>query len=425
MLILHKVQPEDTIDSIAKQYKIPPQRLIQENDLSSTNSALSVGEIITITYPTQTYTVKEGDTLSDIALANGVSVIELLRNNPFLSDREYLDIGEELVIRYDNKEKKIRVNGMTFSFIDIQVLKRTLPFLTYITVMGYKADDNGGLSDVNDTDIIQLSIQYGVVPLVLISTLDEYGQGSYEISHSLFTNPELQQRLVDNILVTLETKGYYGAVFGFQYVLRDDQQNYMNFIEYATHRLHDSGYLSWEVLIPTVFGYTQELPNFTEVNQAVDGIILLSYQWSTSYIPNAYQTTYTYIKDYLDAVLTMVSPEKIYLGLTRIAYDWELPYVEGESFVSSLTDPRAIRLASQYGSEIFFDEATKSSYFMYNTEGTDHVVWFSDVRNTNAILNLVNDYGLGGISVWTIMYFSRIWITINSQYDIEKLLPVE
>lgn len=424
MVVLHKVQPDDTINSIAEQYNIPIQRLLQENGLSS-NSELSVGEIIAITYPTKTHIVKEGETLSDIALANGVSIIELLRNNPFLSDRVDLIIGEELIISYDKKNKKIRVNGMTFSFINKQVLKMTLPYLTYITVMGYKVDDNGKLTDVDDTDIIQMSINYDVVPLMLVSTLDETGQGSFEVSHSLFNNPALQKTLVDNIIVTLDMKGYYGAVFGFQFVLREDQQNYMDFIEYATSRLHEAGYLSWEVLTPTVFGYIQEATNFTEINQAVDGLILLSYQWSTNYIPNAYQTTYNYMKDYLDTVLTMVSPEKIYLGLTRIAYDWELPYIEGESFAASLTDPRALRLASQNGSEIYFDEVTKMSYFMYNDDGSEHMVWFSDIRNTNAILDLVNDYGLGGISIWTIMNFSPIWITINSQYDIEKLLPAE
>lgn len=424
MVVLHKVQPDDTINSIAEQYNIPIQRLLQENGLSL-NSELSVGEIIAITYPTKTHIVKEGETLSDIALANGASIIELLRNNPFLSDRVDLIIGEELTISYDKKNKKIRVNGMTFSFINKQVLKMTLPYLTYITVMGYKVDDNGKLTDVDDADIIQMSINYDVVPLMLVSTLDETGQGSFEVSHSLFNNPALQKTLVDNIIVTLDMKGYYGAVFGFQYVLREDQQNYMDFIEYATSRLHEAGYLSWEVLTPTVFGYIQEATNFTEINQAVDGLILLSYQWSTNYIPNAYQTTYNYMKDYLDTVLTMVSPEKIYLGLTRIAYDWELPYIEGESFAASLTDPRALRLASQYGSEIFFDEVTKMSYFMYKDDGSEHIVWFSDIRNTNAILDLVNDYGLGGISIWTIMNFSPIWHTINSQYDIEKLLPAE
>lgn len=424
MVVLHKVQPDDTINSIAEQYNIPIQRLLQENGLSL-NSELSVGEIIAITYPTKTHIVKEGETLSDIALANGASIIELLRNNPFLSDRVDLIIGEELIISYDKKNKKIRVNGMTFSFINKQVLKMTLPYLTYITVMGYKVDGNGNLTDIDDTDIIQMSINYDVVPLMLVSTLDETGQGNFEISHSLFTNASLQKTLVDNIIVILDMKGYYGAVFGFQYVLREDQQNYMDFIEYATRRIHDAGYLSWEVLTPTVFGYIQEATNFTVLNQAVDGLILLSYQWSTNYIPNAYQTTYNYMKDYLDTVLTMVSPEKIYLGLTRIAYDWELPYIEGESFAASLTDPRALRLASQYGSEIFFDEVTKMSYFMYKDDGSEHIVWFSDIRNTNAILDLVNDYGLGGISIWTIMNFSPIWITINSQYDIEKLLPAE
>ncbi len=419
MLILHEVRTEDTISSIAKQYNIPIQRLLQENELSI-ESELSIGEIITITSPTETYRVKNGDTLSDIALAHEVTVMELLRNNPFLAVREQLMIGEELVIRYDNKDKKIRVNGMTFSFIDPQVLTKTLPYLTYITVMGCKVDANGNLTDVKPNNIVQTAIEYGVVPLMLVSTLDEFGHGSYEISHKLFNDPEMQKRLVDNILVRLETKGYHGAVFGFQFVLEEDLSNYMNFIEYATNRLHDEGYLSWEVLIPTVFG---EQSGISQVNQSIDGIILLSYQWATGYIPNEYQTTYSYIKEYLDAVLAVVSAEKIYLGLTRIAYDWELPYVEGESFVSSLTNPRAVELAVEYGSEISFDEANKISYFRYKTQETEHVVWFKDIRYTNAILDLVNEYGLGGISVWNIMYFSGIWIALNSQYDVEKLLP--
>jgi len=121
----------------------------------------------------------------------------------------------------------------------------------------------------------------------------------------------------------------------------------------------------------------------------------------------------------------MLSPEKIYLGLTRIAYDWEFPYVEGESFASSLTPPRAVELATQYGSKIYYDEVNRIPYFMYNSIGIDHVVSFKDVRYQNSILDLVNDYGLGGVSVRNIMYFSGIWLMINSQYDIEKLLPTE
>jgi len=424
MLRLHVVQEGDTIDSIAKLYNISANRLIQENELSP-GDVLNIGEVIAIVYPEQTYIVKEGDTLYDIASENGVSVKELLRNNPFLSDRGNLEVGEELTLRYDNKENKIRVNGMTFSFIDEQVLRKTLPFLTYITVIGYRIDEYGNINNIDDTQVIEMANSYGVVPLMLIYSLNEVGQGNPVVTHAIFNNLELQNIMLQNIIDKMEEKGYRGAVFGFQYVLEEDRQKYTDFIVRATQRLHEEGYLSGAVLIPETFGYTQgKLMNqsyYSEIGNAVDGVILLSYQWSTSYIPQVYQTAYSYLKAYVEFAVTQIPPEKIYLGLSRIAYDWELPYIEGESFVSSLTNPGALALANQYGSKINFDEVTQFPYFEYKVLDTNHVVWFKDARYTNAILNLIKEYGLGGISVWNIMYYFRIWLMINSQFDIEEV----
>lgn len=92
---------------------------------------------------------------------------------------------------------------------------------------------------------------------------------------------------------------------------------------------------------------------------------------------------------------------------------------------SAISDPEALALAGQYNSEIFYDEDTKFSYFLYDLAGMEHLVWFGDARQLNAIFELVEKYDLGGIAVWNIMRYFRIWFMINAQYEIEKLLPVE
>ena len=191
--------------------------------------------------------------------------------------------------------------------------------------------------------------------------------------------------------------------------------------------MHELGFLTGAVLIPDTFGYvpgsTANSSYYRQIGASVDGVILLSYQWSTGYIPQVYQSAYSYLRDYVEFAISQIPPEKIYLGLSRVAYDWELPYVEGESFVSSLTNQAAIALANQYGSEIFFDETTQIPYFEYQVGETRHLVWFRDVRYVNSILELVSTYGLGGVSIWNIMYYFRIWFVLNSQYQIEKELP--
>ncbi len=428
MLILHKVQEGDTMSTIAEQYQIPVQRLAEEN-LISPDIKLNIGQFIIIAYPKQTYIVQQGDTLGDIAVANGVTVMELLRNNPSLLGRDYLEVGEELVISYDRKDEEIKVNGMTFSFIKESVLKKTLPFLTYITVFGYQVDENGNLKYVDDQHIINMAIDYGVVPLMLVSSINEFGIGSIDVTHKLFNNQELQTKLIDNIIQTMEIKGYLGVVFGFQVILEEDLSLYIDFIDYASILLRDREYSVGVVLIPSTFGYEQGQPYvetyFSELGEAVDSAILISYQWATNYIPSSLQTSYIFQKEYLEVVKAQISPEKIYLGISRIAYDFELPYVEGESMASALSVPAALLLASQYDSEIYYDEDTKYAYFLYNISGVDHIVWFIDPRQLDAILELIEQNGLGGIAVWNIMIYFRFWHLINMQYKIVKLLPVE
>jgi spore germination protein len=428
MLILHKVQEGDTISSIAEQYQIPVQRLIEDN-VTTLDTKLNIGQLIVIAYPKQTYIVQEGDTLGDIAVANGVSVMELLRNNPSLSERDYLEVGEELVISYDRKNQEIKINGMSFSFINENVLKKTLPFLTYITVLGYQVNENADLKNVDDEHIINMAINYGVVPLMLVSSLNEAGTGSVNITHDIFNNQVLQNTLIDNIIQMIETKGYYGVVFGFQYILEEDLSLYTDFIDYASTRLHGRGYSVSVALIPSTFGFEQGQPYektyFFDIGEAVDTAILISYQWAAGYIPNTLQASYLFQKSYLDVVITQIPPEKIFLGISRIAYDLELPYVEGETFASALTVPRAMLLAREYNSEIYFDEDTKFAYFLYNVAGVEHYVWFIEPRHLMATLELVSENNLGGIAVWNIMSYYRIWILINTQYEIVKLLPVD
>jgi Predicted glycosyl hydrolase len=259
MPVTHIVQKGDTLDSIANQFNTTKQRLLEDNVLSPYDP-LTIGQLLLITYPTQTYIVKDGDSLYSIAKENGVTLMELLQNNPSLADQNYLQVGKELVLSYGAKEKSIQVNGMTYSFIDERVLKKTLPYLTYITVMGYQVDEKGNFNNLDDSTIIKISTDYGVVPLMLISTLTVTGQGSPEVTHAIFNNQELQNTMLDNIITIMSAKGYHGAVFGFQYVLEEDLQKYTDFIVSASKRFKAEGYLSGVVLIPDTFGFIQGKP---------------------------------------------------------------------------------------------------------------------------------------------------------------------
>ena len=164
---------------------------------------------------------------------------------------------------------------------------------------------------------------------------------------------------------------------------------------------------------------------YFQIGQVADLSILLSYSWASADINSYEQTMIPFLKGYIEYALTQIPPEKISLGYARIAYDWEIPYIENESPVTALANYQALALANQIGIDLGFDAYHVTPYFRYYTDGIEHFVWFKDARSLDAILNLIDEYNLSGISIWTTMDFTpQLWVTTNSQYNISKILNV-
>jgi len=172
--MIHVVQPSENIYSIAEMYGVSVLKLIQDNELENFND-LVPGQTIVIVYPKLTYTVQEGDTLLGIATANDITVMQLLRNNPYLENRNYINPGEIIVISYDTNGK-LTTNGFAYPFINKETLRKTLPYLTYLTVFNYSATSDGGIiSYYDDTESIRLAKEYGAIPLMMMTTLTAQG----------------------------------------------------------------------------------------------------------------------------------------------------------------------------------------------------------------------------------------------------------
>lgn len=427
---IHVVQQGETINSIAESYGVSLNRLIQENELKNPDR-LVTGETIVITYPEKIYTVKDGDTLESISNDNDIPVMQLVRNNPYLIEREYIYPGETLVISYSLKDK-VSTIGYTLPFINQTILRKTLPYLTYLFVYNYRLTVSGDVvSFYDDTEIIEASKAYGVVPIMLVTTLTEQGTQNIQEAYEILLSEEIQDQLIDNILQIMELKGYYGFNMTFLYLTENSEELYNNFTRRVSRRLSNEGYLVFVTVDPGV-SVTENVNEFVEINYSiigneVDGISFTNYVWGTNIKPPSPVSSITNIRVFLDYVSTMVPPEKIHVGLQIIAYDWEIPYVAGFSKANSLTVEGAIDLARDVGAVIQFDEISQSPYFEYirNVGGSprQHVVWFIDARTVNSVVSLILENQYRGPGVWNIMsYYAQLWLVINSQFEIEKLI---
>ncbi len=426
-MIIHVVQPGETINSISEYYKIPIDRLILENGITNPDH-LAIGQTIVIVQPETLYTVQAGDTLESIATQHDVTPMEILRNNPYLSDREFLYEGETIVISYQtNKLKTIATSGYTFPYIDKSVLIKTLPFLTYLNIFNYRATFEGEIiSSADETELIQLAKTYGVAPMMFASAISVEGIVSDEVTDEIITNAAVRERLINNALQVLEMKGYYGINIHLEGITQDNLDGIAEYIKESAEIFHSKGYR----IVITITPITNidapkvsfEKIDYSKLSESVDGIAFTSHDWARTYGYPSSIFPVNALREFLDYAVSIIPNELIFLGITTLGYDWTLPYVPGATEAIVITNENAVLIAAENNIPIQFNEAAQSPYFYYmDSSGIMHVIWFKDARSFDARAALAGEYNLQGLALWTIMRFNtQMWFIINSQYYIQK-----
>lgn len=173
-MVIHVVQPGDSLYRIAQLHSVPLPFLIQQNELHEPYR-LTPGQTIVVPQPEKTYIVRRGDTLGSIAAQNGTTVMQLWQNNPQLGGTDRIQPGQMLVLSYGNKLGRFAVNGYAYPSIDLRVLRRTLPYLTYLSVFSVGFDNAGRILPFSAELLVRMARQYQVKPLLVLTTLGEDG----------------------------------------------------------------------------------------------------------------------------------------------------------------------------------------------------------------------------------------------------------
>lgn len=430
-MIIYTVKKGDTLSSIARQNMTTVSRLIADNDLV-TPDMLAVGQTVVIQQPSMTYTVGRGDSLSSIADRFGTTVSALYRNNPVLGGREEIYPGQELIVSLDTEKLgSISVNGYAYPNINRIMLRGILPYLTYLSIFTYGIRDDGSLVIPDDEELIALAKEYGVAPVMVLSTLNERGVFDSDIAVRLLSDPAFQNTVINNLVATAEEKGYYAIDIDFEYIPGEYAEEYAAFIAAIRERVAPMGMPVFAALSPKVRadqpGLLYEGHDYGLIGEAADMVLLMTYEWGYTYGPAMAVAPLPNVRGVVEYALTEIPPNKITLGVPNYGYDWTLPFIQGESRARSLGNEDAVRLAIDRRAEIMFDDEQRAPMFNYynivNGRPIKHEVWFENAQSVYETLMLVDEYELAGIGIWNIMRtFPQLWLVINSLYDIEKVI---
>ena len=426
-MIIHVVKPGESLYYISKKYDISPNKIAKDNELTNPND-LVVGQSLIILKDNRTHTVKRGDSIYTIANQYGVSVNDILKANPSIQRPYVIYEGQNITIPLSQEKLgNIDVNGYAFPSTNENVLKRTLPNLTYLSIFSYDVNRDGTLNTIDDTPLIKLALDNKVAPIMVITNIEKGGGFSSSIANSILSNENIQNTLLQNVTKTMKEKGYYGLNIDFEYIYPQDREKYNNFLSKAYKLLKGLGYTVITSLAPKTErnqkGLLYEAHDYGFHGKNTDRVVLMTYEWGYTYGPPLAVAPLNQVKKVLDYAVTEIPSKKILMGIPNYGYNWTLPYIKGTS-AETLSNVGAVDLARRVKTLIQYDMVSKAPfYYYYDRSGKAHVVWFEDPRSIYAKLLLVNEYNLGGVSYWTIgTYFPQNWVVLNSLYNVNKVL---
>ena len=297
--------------------------------------------------------------------------------------------------------------------------------LTYISPFAYMVTENGTLiSTVRDDLTISAALTNHVVPMMSITNFTSTQAGS-NLAHIVLSNSNLRELTITNILRIMDEKGYKGLNIDFENVLPADRENYNQFLQLAVDRLHPRGYFVSTAVAPktsaTQAGLLYEAHDYRAHGRIADFVVLMTYEWGYRKGPPQAISPVNQMRRVVEYALSVMPPEKIFLGFQIYARDWLLPHVQGQE-AETFSPQEAVRRALKYGAAIQYDTLAQSPFFRYvDEQGRGHEVWFEDARSAQAKFDLVKEFNLRGVSYWALGYpYPQNWALLNDNFTIRK-----
>lgn len=424
---IYTVAKGDTLTKISKRFGTTPYSIALYNQLTKADD-LSVGQRLIILKPKDVYYVKQGDTLAGIAEKNGVSIWRLIQNNPQIENIDRIYPNQRLVLSFESRPAgSMSINGYAYPNIDEQLLKQTLPYLTYLTIFSYGFKPDGALLTIDDQPLIDTAKAYGAGPVMLLSALTENGSFSNELASALINTPSLQNTLIENIVQNMKQKGYIGLDMDFEFIFPQDADNYASLIRKITERLNSEGFFVVTALAPKTSAAQQGLlyegHNYPAIGASSNVELIMTYEWGYTFGPPMAVAPINKVEEVVRYAVSEIDPSKIYMGMPNYGYDWLLPYVRGVSRAESISNVEAVDRAFANNAEIMYDQTAQSPWYRYKAaQNAMHEVWFEDAKSIEAKVNLAIKYNLAGLSYWNIMRpFLQNWMLLSNMININKI----
>ena len=277
--------------------------------------------------------------------------------------------------------------------------------------------EQGLLKSMNEKKFVEYCHRRGIKVIPLIS--NEFNK--FHV-HEMLSNNSIRQYHLENIVNLVVENQYDGIDIDYEGMMKEDRNLYSYFLRDLAERLHGYGKIlsvAVHAKVSEPGGWDSNIAHdYPAIGHVVDRVRIMAYDhhWSGGE-PGCIQPL-DWIEQIVNFAVTVIPPEKIYLGIGIYGIDWGSPK-DREAMYHD-----AVRIARENKSAIQWDLLSKENWFTYTEESTysNRTVWFQDGKSFSYRWDLVRRYKLGGISFWRIGGEDpQTWRIIRADKDILKI----
>ncbi len=213
----------------------------------------------------------------------------------------------------------------------------------------------------------------------------------------MLAQPSARQHLIQQVVEYALEQRQAGIALDFEQVPDGSQRNFKRFIGELAAALHVAN-LKLMVALPAAdWSY-----DYAGIAKRADAIILMNYDqhWLTS-SPGPIASQDWFLRN-LDAILKLVPPEKLVMGIANYAYDW--PDNAGHKIKEqphNYTFQEAVLTASESEAQVQFDPDSLNPFYSYYDEHNYvHRVWMLDGVTAYNELRAAERAGVRGTALW-------------------------
>ena len=285
--------------------------------------------------------------------------------------------------------------------------------LNVISPTWFKLCDNeGGYTSFASADYVQKAHDRGLEVWALIENIE------YKDSISMYeilSSTTIRQKLIDSLMNDLITYGIDGINVDFEQLSMDCGEHFVEFIRELSAACRKNGkVLSVDNYVPRDFN---DYYDRKEQGIVADYVIVMGYDEHYAGSKEAGSVaSIDYVEDGIAQTVKEVPAEKVINAIPFYTRIWE---TTGDGISSQAVDMATAELfISNHGITAEWDETTCQNYGEYTSGDSRYQVWLEDADSITVKLNVMENYGIGGVAEWRLGFEKpEIWDVIGEYLD--------